>query len=98
MNSGKYGPHLADRGYNGVQLSQLSNCWVRGVDIVDADNGVFVAGSDFVTLAGGFGGGGEVESRQAGQLASMQHGHLQACSVWPTAAAARPLPPLFKQT
>ncbi|EFN55088.1 hypothetical protein CHLNCDRAFT_58107 [Chlorella variabilis] len=50
-NSGVYGDHLTDRGYNAIQLEGLRNAWVRDVRILGADNGVFVANAEFVTLA-----------------------------------------------
>lgn len=50
-SSGVYGDHLTDRGYNAIQLEGLRNAWVRDVRILGADNGVFVANAEFVTLA-----------------------------------------------
>ncbi|KAL4458885.1 hypothetical protein ABPG75_013750 [Micractinium tetrahymenae] len=46
-----YPAHLNTYGYNAIVMHSASNCWVRGVDIIDADNGVQVAQADFVTIA-----------------------------------------------
>ncbi|PRW60776.1 band 7 [Chlorella sorokiniana] len=47
-----YRSNLEVDGYNGVGLYEAVNCWVRDVRIVNADVGVLVAGSDFVTVTG----------------------------------------------
>ncbi|MCX5659423.1 MAG: glycosyl hydrolase family 28-related protein [Planctomycetota bacterium] len=33
-------PHLLEEGFNAVFMFDVANCWVRGVDIIDCDNGV----------------------------------------------------------
>ncbi|EFN60135.1 hypothetical protein CHLNCDRAFT_133527 [Chlorella variabilis] len=50
--SGRYNGHHSDRGYNAIQLVNVSNCWVRNVGIENADNGIFVTESEFVTVSG----------------------------------------------
>ncbi|KAL4441064.1 hypothetical protein ABPG77_010495 [Micractinium sp. CCAP 211/92] len=44
--------HFADRGYNGLQFSHVSNCWARNVTILNADNGLFVTWTDRSTFRG----------------------------------------------
>lgn len=38
------------KGYNAVGLYSVANCWVANVRITNADNGVHVSQSDFVTV------------------------------------------------
>jgi hypothetical protein len=39
--------HLKEEGYNAIQFRGASNCWVRNVTVIDADNGIIVGGSRF---------------------------------------------------
>ena len=43
-------PHLREEGFNAIQMSGAVNCWVRNVEIMDADNGVIVGGCRFCTV------------------------------------------------
>ncbi len=43
-------PHLKEEGFNAIHFSGVSDCWVRGVTITDADNGIIVSGSRFCTV------------------------------------------------
>lgn len=45
-----YTCHLCCKGYNAITLTSISNCWVRNVDIINADNGIFVTASDFASI------------------------------------------------
>lgn len=46
-------PHLQDLGYNAMVLDGVANCWIRNVEVVDADNGIFLHGaSRFCTIEG----------------------------------------------
>lgn len=45
-----YPAHLTTKGYNAIMLNSVANCWVRSVNIVNADNGVMVTQSDFVRV------------------------------------------------
>ncbi|PSC75203.1 band 7 [Micractinium conductrix] len=36
------GAHFSERGYNAIQFRGASNVWMRQVDIVNSDNGIFV--------------------------------------------------------
>lgn len=38
-------PHIEERGYNGIQLSQTVDSWVRDVEIRNPDSGIFVSGA-----------------------------------------------------
>lgn len=49
--AGRYAGHLTERGYNGVLFYGATNCWARDLRILDSDNGVLVAKSDFITAA-----------------------------------------------
>ncbi len=35
-----YGGHLNEAGYNALRFEDVSNCWVRNVDIINADRGI----------------------------------------------------------
>ena len=41
-----------EHGWSGIEVSRASDCWVRDVAFVNADNGVLVDGADRVTLRG----------------------------------------------
>ncbi|PRW61133.1 polyadenylate-binding 4 [Chlorella sorokiniana] len=45
-----YPEHLDTKGYNAIGLYSTANCWVSGVRIFNADNGIHVSQSDFVTI------------------------------------------------
>ncbi|EFN55921.1 hypothetical protein CHLNCDRAFT_145616 [Chlorella variabilis] len=47
-----YGGHHLEHGWSGIEVSRASDCWVRDVAFVNADNGVLVDGADRVTLRG----------------------------------------------
>jgi hypothetical protein len=44
--------HLKEEGFNAIHLRGAANCWVRDVEVIDADNGVIVGGSRFCTVEG----------------------------------------------
>lgn len=39
--------HLKEAGFNAIQFENVANSWIRNIDIIDADSGVFVIGSRF---------------------------------------------------
>lgn len=43
-------PHLKEDGHNAIHIRNAVNCWVRGVRIVDADNGIIAGGDRFCTF------------------------------------------------
>lgn len=45
-------PHHLETGYNGVELRWTVDSWVRNVEVVNADNAVFVRTSHHATVAG----------------------------------------------
>ncbi|BCX46747.1 pectinlyase [Haloferula helveola] len=45
-----YKGHFTELGYNGIALSNVSDCWVRGVRFLNADSGIFVSGR-FCTMS-----------------------------------------------
>lgn len=44
--------HLQEEGFNAIQMNKAANCWVRDVEVIDADIGVIVARSRFCTVEG----------------------------------------------
>lgn len=48
--NGTYPEHHTAYGYNAIGFDEAANCWVQDVKIVNADNGVIVQRSDFVTV------------------------------------------------
>ncbi|WP_269522182.1 glycosyl hydrolase family 28-related protein [Coraliomargarita parva] len=44
-----YGGHFKELGMNAIAIEQAANCWVRNVDILHADSGIFLR-SQFCTL------------------------------------------------
>lgn len=47
-----YSGHFNEEGYNGIFLAHVANCWVRDVEIIDADSGIFAAWTHFTTFDG----------------------------------------------
>lgn len=45
-------PHHLEKGYNGVELRWTVDSWIRNVDVVNADNAIFVRTSHHVTVTG----------------------------------------------
>ncbi len=45
-----YPGHLLERGYNGIYLDGVANCWVRNVNIVDADSGITTGNDDHFAI------------------------------------------------
>jgi hypothetical protein len=45
-------PHLQEEGFNAIQMHNVANCWVRDIELVDADNGVIASNCRFCTIAG----------------------------------------------
>lgn len=45
-----YKGHFTERGFNGIAMSGVSDCWVRNVRLENADSGIFLGGR-FCTLA-----------------------------------------------
>ncbi len=46
----KYPGHLKEAGYNAIELIGGIDCWMRDIAIENADSGIFVNGSRFVTV------------------------------------------------
>lgn len=44
--------HLENRGHNGIYVNRAYDCFVRDVDVVDAENGVILAAAKNVTVSG----------------------------------------------
>jgi rhamnogalacturonyl hydrolase YesR len=49
-----YPGHFNEKGYNGIELDTVSDCWVRNVEIRNSDLGINVLGSRFCTVADTF--------------------------------------------
>ncbi len=49
--STQYGGHFTERGFNAIAMSNVAHCWVRNIEINNADSGLFI-GAKFVTLSG----------------------------------------------
>ena len=45
-------PHLKEEGFNAIHMRGAANCWVRNVEVVDADNGVIAGGCRFCQVEG----------------------------------------------
>jgi len=45
-----YDGHFSELGYNALALSNVSDCWVRNIKIVNADSGIFIDRSKFCTI------------------------------------------------
>ncbi|KAL4419158.1 hypothetical protein ABPG77_009134 [Micractinium sp. CCAP 211/92] len=45
-----YPDHLDDKGYNAIAVYDSANAWVRNIHIIDCASGVFVGGTEFVTV------------------------------------------------
>lgn len=45
----KYGGHFSEKGYNGIGMYGVSNCWLKNITIKNADSGIFLK-SRFVTM------------------------------------------------
>ena len=41
----RYGGHFREKGYNAINLGNVSDCWVRNINIINADSGIFCSGS-----------------------------------------------------
>lgn len=50
MQSARYRGHFQETGYDALQLTGVANSWVRDVRVVDADFGIVVSRSAFVTV------------------------------------------------
>lgn len=50
MQSARYRGHFQETGYDALSVSGVANAWVRDVRVVDADYGIVVAKSAFVTV------------------------------------------------
>ena len=46
------GPHLADRGYNAIDVQGAADFWIRNVTVLNADNAVFLKRTDRATVRG----------------------------------------------
>lgn len=46
-----YGGHFRERGYNGINVGEVNDCWIKDVNIINADSGIFCRGSH-CTLTG----------------------------------------------
>lgn len=47
-----YPGHFDEQGYNGIDISEANNGWVRDVEVVNADYGVNIRRSEFMTITG----------------------------------------------
>jgi hypothetical protein len=47
-----YPGHQFELGYNGIQINDAANSWIRDVGFVNADSGVFLDGTRFSTVQG----------------------------------------------
>jgi hypothetical protein len=47
-----YAGHFTERGMNAIAMNGVADCWVRNVEIVNCDSGIFLGGSSFCTLDG----------------------------------------------
>jgi rhamnogalacturonyl hydrolase YesR len=45
-----YPGHFNEKGYNGIELDTVSDCWVRNVEVRNADIGINLVGSRFCTV------------------------------------------------
>jgi hypothetical protein len=45
-----YPGHEVELGYNGIQIQNAANCWIRDVTFVNADSGIFLDGTRFTTV------------------------------------------------
>lgn len=50
MKATTYPGHLKEKGFNGVHFDYVANSWVRNVKVVNADFGIDVRSSQFVTV------------------------------------------------
>jgi hypothetical protein len=46
-----YDTHFDDKGYNAMAVYDCNNCFVRNVNVIDATNGIFLSGNEFVTVS-----------------------------------------------
>ncbi|KAI7841645.1 hypothetical protein COHA_004665 [Chlorella ohadii] len=46
-----YDDHLDAKGYNAIAVYETINCWVRQIKIIDATNGIFMSGNEFITAS-----------------------------------------------
>ena len=46
----EYTGHLSELGFNALTLNNVSNCWLRNIKIMNADNGIFINKSKFCTI------------------------------------------------
>lgn len=42
--------HLQEEGFNALYLYGVANCWIRDVEVIDADNGLTLVGCRFCTI------------------------------------------------
>jgi len=47
-----YKGHFTEMGYNALAMNGAANCWIRNVEIRNADSGVFIGGSVFCSISG----------------------------------------------
>eukprot|EP00798_Chlamydomonas_sp_ICE-L_P031086 gene31086-6212_t len=45
-----YHGHFTEAGWNGLEFSDLSNCWARNISIINSDNAIAVYRSSFCTI------------------------------------------------
>ena len=45
-------PHRQEAGFNAIAITDVVNCWVKNIEIVNADNGIIAHRSHFVTIEG----------------------------------------------
>ena len=69
----RYTEHHKEPGYNGIQILNAANCWVRNLKFLNADNGIFLDFSRFCTIANVY--FGAYEARAVSYRADVVSGH-----------------------
>ncbi len=69
----RYTEHHKEPGYNGIQILNAANCWVRNLKFLNADNGIFLDFSRFCTIANVY--FGAYEGRAVSYRADVVSGH-----------------------
>ena len=71
--------HLKEEGFNAIYLSNIADCWVRNVELVDADNGVIASKCRFCTVEGLTARAVKRNSKETGHHALWATGKSQEC-------------------
>ena len=67
--------HLTEEGFNAIQMNGVANCWVRNVNVTDADIGIIVGGARDCTVS------------QVKFLAAKRRGETGHHALWATGGA-----------